>query len=750
MAISLPTHAADRPPAIGAIRLAVFTAALFVSALLLFAIEPMFTKFVLPRLGGSPAVWSVAMVFFQGMLLAGYGYAHLMVRAFSVRTAATIHLMLLTVTALALPIGVASGWGRPPTEGQAFWLIGLFTVSVGLPFFAVASTGPLLQAWFSRSGHRHAADPYFLYGASNLGSFAALILYPILFEPLFTLRVQSFLWSFGFIGLIALIGVSALVVLQPAGAWRATALASAPVSSWRERTTWTVLAFVPSALLVAVTAHISTDIAAAPFLWVVPLALYLLTFVVAFQRRPLLPHQMVLSVLPFALVPIVVLLASGGVGNALFLIVVHVGFFFVAALACHGEMVRLRPPAERLTEFYLCMSVGGVLGGIFSGLVAPQVFSTVAEYPILVVASLIALPTLRALPAKATAGQIAIGVAIVAALLVPAALAWRPAFQIYIGTLIAAGAAMIAVRTRPAILVVTTAAVLIVGGAYQPELQRTQSFRSFFGVNKVAETADGRFRLLIHGTTVHGAERIRNDDGTSYVGPPQPTTYYAFGGPLSEVIAAARAAHAGLAHVASVGLGTGSLACHAKPGEDWRFYEIDAEVVRIARDPALFDFLSTCAPSAPIVVGDARLTLSDAPDGFFDLIVLDAFSSDAVPVHLLTREAVAGYFAKLAPGGVLAFHISNQYMDLAPVVTASAEGNGLVGAIGRSPSMERDPETFASGSIVAAVARDWRDLGPLTTMPEWKPMSPDPTFREWTDDYSNVIDAIVRQIKSRG
>jgi len=255
--------------------------------------------------------------------------------------------------------------------------------------------------------------------------------------------------------------------------------------------------------------------------------------------------------------------------------------------------------------------------------------------------------------------------------------------------------------------------------------------------------------VLVHGTTVHGAERIRNDDGTPYVGPPVPTTYYSFDGPLGQVIATTRAADGGrLAHVASVGLGTGSLACHARTNEDWRFYEIDRVVVRIARDLKLFRFLSECAPKASIIVGDARLTLSDAPDGTFDLIVIDAFSSDSVPVHLLTREAMAGYFAKLAPGGILAFHITNRYMDLVPVVAASAAANGLAGLIGRSAVNTIDPETFRTSSIVAAMARQPADLERLAALPGWTAMTPDPAVRVWTDDYSNIVAAIVRKLSA--
>ena len=387
--ISSPATAEGRIAGQGA--LIAFTLAIFTSAFLLFAVQPMFTKMVLPQLGGSPAVWSVAMVFFQALLLAGYLYAHLSTRYLSTRAAMILHLALLAITAITLPIAVSGRFGAPPAEGQALWLIGVFLVSVGLPFFAVSGNGPLLQAWFSRSGHRHAADPYFLYGASNLGSFAALLLYPVLIEPLLPVKAQSLGWALGFGMLIALIALAALTI-RHAGATRAAAHSSTtPKPPLASVVKWIALSFIPSGLLVAVTAHISTDVAAAPFLWVIPLALFLLTFVLIFRDRPLLPMTAIERLLP--------ILAGGMVlfsyfGNSLFVLVllVHIGFFFAATLVCHNRLYAARPDAENLTAFYLWMSFGGVLGGLFSGLIAPVIFDRVAEYPILVVASMLALP----------------------------------------------------------------------------------------------------------------------------------------------------------------------------------------------------------------------------------------------------------------------------------------------------------------------------------------------------------------------
>ncbi len=744
-------RAAGRAIAAERLLLGTFTAAIFLSAFLLFAVQPMFAKMILPRLGGSPAVWSVAMVFFQGMLLTGYAYAHCLTRYLGVRRATTIHLAVLTIAVFAMPIAVAKGWHNPPETGQAFWLIGLFAASVGLPFFAVAGNGPLLQAWFARTGHAQAKDPYFLYGASNIGSFAALLLYPFLFEPAFTLADQSVLWTAGFLALVVAIGAAAILTLRTVSDHDADRTTSATSAAPALATIlkWIGLAFVPSALLVAVTAHISTDIAAIPLLWIVPLALYLVTFVIAFQRKPIIPHRLVLKVVPLLIAPLTISAFRGGLSQYLLAgLGLHLGFFFFAALACHGELVRRRPDASHLTAFYLSMSFGGVLGGIFSGLLAPAIFSSVLEYPILIVVVLVCLPAFWTVAPRVLARDLAIGAAITAVLIAPAVLGLAPTSAyglISLLVLLSGIGAIVLTRAAPAMHLAVVVGLIALSAAYQPQAGQTETRRSFFGVHKIIETLDGRFRLLAHGTTVHGAERVRNDDGAPYSGPPMPAAYYYAGGALADGVAAIRDARGPLAHVAVVGLGTGSIACQRQPGEDWRFYEIDRAVVQIASDATKFRFLASCAPQAPIVVGDARLTLADVAAGTFDLIILDAFSSDTVPVHLLTREAIAGYFTRLAPGGVLLFHISNRYMDLAPIVANAAVANGLVMRIGESHPDAAGAAEYRLPSIVAAVARQAGDLGRLETDGGmWRAQNTDPSLRTWTDDYSNVLGAILR------
>jgi hypothetical protein len=724
---------------------ALFATTLFVSALLLFVVQPMFTKMVLPRLGGAPAVWSVAMVFFQAALLAGYAYAHLVVRQLSLGAGALLHLGVLALAALTLPIGIATAFSAPPAEYVALWLIGLLAVSVGLPFAALSASAPLLQGWFAASGHPRADNPYVLYAASNLGSFAALVAYPVVVEPLLSLADQSRLWSVGFAGFALLAAAASLFVANRPGIADAAA-ASAPVSL-RDRLTWTALAAIPSGLVIAVTSYISTDVAAAPFFWMVPLALYLLTFVAAFRDRPWVPQSTVVMLVPILMAPLAIGLLGGGDKRFwLVMIVVNLAAFLLLSLLCHRELYERRPAPARLTEFYLWVSLGGVIGGIFAALVAPHVFNKVYEYPVLLLAGLLALPGMFAGGPRrflAQSGPV-LGIAVLA-------IAVQTAFGLHLPesaqlpfqvALVALAAAMLLQRHRPARFFALAALAFVVTALWQPGFNHVTSMRSFFGVHHVVETADGRHRLLYHGTTLHGAERI--DALGRAAAAPEPLTYFYFGGPISEAITAVRDAHRGLGRVAVVGLGTGSLACHRRGAEQWTFYEIDPDVVRIARDPRYFRFLSACGADTPVVLGDARLTLARSPDRY-DLIVLDAFSSDVIPVHLLTREALAGYLARLNPGGALVLHISNRHMELSRVVAATGAAEGFVTYVKEDRRPDTVPNDFKMNALVAALARDPKDLGDLTRLPGWHEVKPDPRVPAWTDDYSNILGAIVRK-----
>src|SRR4051794_24399912 len=394
MSLPLPSAADQNSVSGNRLILIVYTAAIFTSALLLFSVQPLFTKMVLPRLGGSPAVWSVAMVFFQSLLLGGYAYAHVLMQLRNRIVPVAVHLALLVVALLTLPLSIANGWGEPPTSGYAFWLLGLFAVSIGLPFFALAANNPLLQAWFVRTGHPDGPDPYFLYASSNIGSFLALLSYPVLLEPMFSLHTQNLIWTALYGLLVVLIaGCGMLLLRSPVVAAARSDDVDAVAPSWALRLRWIFLAAVPSGLLIAVTAHISTDVAAAPLLWVLPLSLYLLTWVLVFQSRPLLPHKWVLLLQPLAIAGVIVLLAVGGEQNLLLTLGGHQLCFFVIAMACHGELARTRPPAKYLTGFYVALSFGGMIGGLFAGLLAPWTFSWIAEYPILLALAALCRPS---------------------------------------------------------------------------------------------------------------------------------------------------------------------------------------------------------------------------------------------------------------------------------------------------------------------------------------------------------------------
>jgi len=724
-----------------------YVAAIFVSAALLFVVQPLFAKMVLPQLGGTPAVWSVAMVFFQAMLLAGYAYAHLLTRYVPGRTSVIVHIVVMIVATFALPLAIATGWGRAPAQGEAFWLLGLFGASIGLPFFALSANGPLLQAWFARTGHPSAKDPYFLYAASNVGSFLALLAYPFVIEPYSRLGQQTGGWTIGFYVLIALIALCGVALLRSRNALPDVVTDDAASPTWRDALIWIGLAAVPSALLIAITAHISTDVAAAPFLWVVPLALYLATFVIAFQSRPILPHRWVLLIAPIAIVLLVISLALGSADQILVLIAINLVGFFILALMCHGELARRRPPARYLTSFYLYLSLGGVIGGIFAGLIAQQIFSWVAEYPLLIIAAALCRPGLAWPRSKL---NIAIWLVIIAgmAAMLYAAYVWRyefyqGPFNLWIAALLALA---VALQRNVAIFAGAIAASLLFVLLFGADAGKRDFVRSFFGVHKVMESDAGQFRILKHGTIEHGAQRIRDEYGKPVTGRPVASTYYHDKSPMAEGINAARLKRNGPIDVAVVGLGTGTLACQMKPGDKLTYYEIDPSVVRIARDRNRFTFLSECAPDANIVIGDARLTLADTPDGSYDILIVDAFSSDAIPTHLMTKEAMAIYERKIKPDGIILMHVSNKHMTLGPVIAGIAEANGLISRINDSDEGS-DDDNHMFGSSVVAVVHDDADLGVLATGKGWEPNEPDEDEWVWTDDYSNVIGAIIKKLK---
>jgi hypothetical protein len=754
MSLPMPSAADQTAVSRNRLILVVYTAAIFTSALLLFSVQPLFTKMVLPRLGGSPAVWSVAMVFFQSLLLGGYAYAHYLMQIRNRIVPVVVHLVLLVAALLTLPLSIANGWGEPPNSGYAFWLLGLFAVSIGLPFFALAANNPLLQAWFVRTGHPDGPDPYFLYASSNIGSFLALLSYPVLLEPMFTLRTQNLIWTSLYGVLILLIaGCGVLLLRSPASlAVEQTEDAAAPAPPWGLRLRWIFLAAVPSGLLIAVTAHISTDVAAAPLLWVLPLSLYLLTWVLVFQSRPLLPHKWVLMLQPLAIAGVIVLLAVGGEQNLLLTLGGHLLCFFIIAMACHGELARTRPASKYLTGFYVALSFGGMVGGLFAGLIAPYTFSWIAEYPILVALAVLCRPPEDERWPRWRRWYWPLLAAAAVALIAPSyfggkVFSWLVDHRVNVISAIALAGMILAILLKAdrAKLAGIAILALVLIRVYPADDGRMETVRSFFGVHKIVMTPSGQYHLLMHGTTIHGVEKFQNDDGTPVTGRPEVISYYHKDGGIGQAIAAIRERKGAPLRVAVIGLGSGTLTCASQPGEDWKFFEIDQSMVDTARDPRYFTFIQNCEPDLKPVIGDARLTFAKEPDGIYDLIIVDAYSSDAIPIHLATEQAMEIYKQKLAPHGAVVMHVSNRHLELASVVVGIADANDLKSWV-FSEDSGRDNEYIFSTSVVVS-AREEADVGALASSDKWALTEAEDNQRVWTDDYSNVLGAVWRRLR---
>lgn len=728
--------------------LGLYSVTLFISATLLFVVQPMFARMILPLLGGSPAVWNTTQVFYQAALLAGYGYAHL-ARRLAPRRQIGLHVLLLLLPLLVLPIRVPTDSLPPIASNPAPWLLLLLTVAVGLPFFVVAASSPLLQRWFAGTGHRAAGDPYFLYAASNLGSLLALLAYPVIIERSLRLAEQSHWWTGGYLLLAALIvgcGVMVWRALQSTPApWESPPVAApAGEVTFKQRARWVLLAFVPASLMLSVTTYISTDIAAIPLLWVIPLALYLLTFVLVFARKPLLPHALMVELFPIAMLPLVVLLASQVTQTTLRSIPIHLLAFFVVAMVCHGELARERPGPRHLTEFYLWLSVGGVLGGGFNALLAPLLFKNVMEYSLTVALGCLLLPN-RA-PAEQESPRarrldwaLPLGLFFLVAGLVVGLpdREWLP-YRLVLGVTFGLPALIcFTFARRPVRFGLGVGAIMLAGVLFNGSAGRVlYAERTFFGIHRVLLDDSGNYHVLTHGSTVHGMQSV--DPARRQ----EALTYYTPSGPIGQVFAIFNGALADR-EIAVVGLGSGSVACHRQPGQRWTFYEIDPSVERIARDLRYFTYLRDCLPDAEVVLGDARFSLASARSGQYSLILLDAYSSDAMPVHLITREALQLYVDKLAPGGLLAFNISNRYFDLKPVLSNLAEDAGLAYRSRDDLDVtEAERQQGKIGSQWVVLARSPDDLGRLLDDPRWLPPRPRADIPVWTDDFNSMLSAL--------
>jgi SAM-dependent methyltransferase len=725
-----------------------FTVTVFVAATLLFLVQPMVAKGLLPIFGGTPAVWTTSMLFFQAALLGGYGLAHATLQRLGPHRQSRVQLLILSLALLALPLA------RPEATAGSEPILSLFVLlatGVGLPFLALSTASPVLQRWFSVSGHRHANNAYVLYVASNIGSLAALLAYPFLVEPNLSLETQRLAWSALYIAFLGLTA-ACVVVLFPIG--RRTSVADADPDAatetpanqsrrteamdavadhrvrgarWRERVWWLALAFVPSSLMLGVTAYLTTDIASAPLLWVAPLSLYLFSFVVAFSRYEAIATRLSGVLLPFLAVAAAIDM-FGSVGLPVVLrLPLHLAVFTLAALLCHGRLAASRPPVVRLTEFYLTLAIGGVAGGIVNAIVAPALLDVVAEYPLAIGAALL----VRRPMAGSAKRRWAFGALAVLLFLLVAAV---PVLAGYPGAW--STPAVVVLMSLPLLIVslpvpfgsvvtiVLTASFLLAPAPLLTE-------RNFFGLFRVLDS-EGQ-HVLVHGTTVHGTQ-IWPPEAS-----PSATGYYHSEGPMGDVVALRPPDVVN--NIGVLGLGSGGMAAHFQDGQRVTFYEIDPAMVVVAMDARYFTYLSSSGAEIDVRVGDGRLLLADEPSASFDLLMMDAFSSDAVPTHLLTLEAFELYLDRLAPEGILVTHISNRYLDLGPVVSAAARDLNLTVLERRDPGAESDNlAEERRPSRYLALARDEALLSGLIAE-GWQPL-PATERQPWTDTFSDLVSII--------
>ncbi len=714
-----------------------FSLTMFISAALMFSVQPMIGKMLLPHVGGAPAGWIVAMAFFQAMLLAGYFLAHALSR-FDARKQALLYLVCLGIGLLVLPVSMAHSGDETLNGFEVFTLL---LTSVALPFVALSATSSTIQRLFTVTGHKQAQDPYFLYAASNLGSLLGLAAYPLMIEPYYGLLLQSRTWLYVYVALI-LTSVICLSLTKPlqndahATDHSEPETPKTPVPA-KTKWLWLLLAFFPSSLLLGVTTHITTAIFSAPMLWSLPLALYLFTFVVAFSKKPLVSLNTMARIQPFAVTAILgsmIVLQPSPLTVSWYAVFGHALIFTVIALTCHLRLADSRPKQDtrHLTVFYLMISIGGALGGVFNAFIAPFIFKTAFEYPLMLLLALTVNPFFSA--AHSTRIRVFLWIAGICLVLIMLSLSgvvfnYMSQHQMLLAfSLILTVVILSSCHPKPAFL----CGMALIAINYALPVKVVAQERNFYGIVKVVDNKtrinekDYATRTIQHGTTNHGMQVL--DPAYERM----PISYYVQDGPIGDVFRAQNPQRALV-----VGLGAGVMNCLAKPETEMTFIEIDPAIVNIAQRD--FTYLSGCPHKSPprIITGDGRLVMKKI-DGRFDVIMLDAFTSDAIPLHLVTMEAMAAYLDKLSAGGLLVFHISNRYFDLGPVLARTAEAIGIKNRfIAFAPE---EISEIALPSIWIAFARNDADFARLDALEKnWVPIKPPAKQTVWTDDWNYLL-----------
>jgi len=677
-----------------------FAITVFLSAFLLFQVQPIVAKMILPWFGGSSSVWSVCMVFFQVELLLGYAYVHVLHTTLNLRRQLQIHAGLLLISLIALPVAANPEWKGTALAHPSLNVLAVLATAVGAPYLLLSTTGPLMQAWLARAADAGGvqAQPYRLYALSNLASMLALLTYPVLVEPRWAVQLQANFWSLGYAGFVlACLGVVAFTWKVIPGTVEPQSTESAPVAgkapTWGDCLLWLGLAATASILLLALTRHMTQDVAPVPFLWVLPLGIYLLSFILCFDAPQFYLRPMYLISLPFALIWLDSVVDMVGMSAPILVALLSISLF-IFCMVCHGELVRRKPPVQYLTLFYLMISLGGALGGLLVGLVAPAVFNAYFELPI--------------------------GLFLMSALVV--VLLWRE-YRLPIRMLLVVALIVYGIRLG-------TISTGYVDG-YRVVV------RNFYGQLRIDDREDqvlGPVRAMFHGRIIHGEEALAPAFQN------QPTSYYCVGSGIERVIRSLPTEPA--RKVGVIGLGAGTLAAYGRAGDVMRIYEINEQVLDLARTE--FNYLKRSQAEIVPVLGDGRLMLEREPPQQFDLLVLDAFSGDSIPTHLVTLEAIEIYLRHLKPGGILAFHTTNTYLDLRPVMAAAAQAfdrSALAFTFlpdAQSPLCRRSEWTVLqpNGSAESSSVSSASDV---SSVPDWERLPAKPTFKPWTDSYSNLL-----------